>query len=99
MKTIEQLADILGMEEELFRERTTDGEPFYTVYEDEKIMGVHNAVYSDGDGGIIFFEGYCHTFSLHGVALHFIDCTSCDITYNTMQSIMKELKEANLLLY
>ena len=99
MKTVADLADNLNMEEKTLRELVSDGEPFYSMYEDKEILGIFSTVYTDGDGGLMLFEGYCETFSLHGVSVRFIDCTYCDITFDTMQEIMKELKDANLRLY
>lgn len=99
MKTIAQLAEDLDMEEKTLRELISDGEPFYSMYEDREILGVFSTVYTDGDGGLMIFGGYSETFSLYGVSVRFIDCTYCDITFDTMQEIMKELKDANLRLY
>jgi hypothetical protein len=99
MKTIADLAEDLNMEEKTLRGLVNgdiDGEPFYSMYEDREILGVFSTVYTDGDGGLMLFGGYSETFSLYGVSVRFIDCTYCDITFDTMQEIMKELKDANL---
>jgi hypothetical protein len=95
MPTLADLADNLNMTEKALIKLTTDFEPFYSMYEDKEIGGIYSTVYTDGDGGLMLFEGYCGMFAEHGVAVHFIHCTYCDIPYSIMNAIMRELEEAN----
>ena len=96
MKTIADLAEDLNMGEKTLRDLVNGGEPFYSMYEDREILGVFSTVYTNGAGGLMIFGGYSDTFSIYGVPVRFIACDYCDITFDAMQEIMKELKEANL---
>ena len=63
------------------------------MYEDID-EGIYSTVYTDGDGGLMLFEGYCEMFEEQGVSMRLIDCTYCDIPYSLITEIMRELEEA-----
>lgn len=93
MKTIADIAKSADIEEKTLRKYITDFEPFYFMYEDID-EGIYSTVYTDGDGGLVLFEGYCEMFEEQGVSMRLIDCTYCDIPYSLMTEIMRELEEA-----
>lgn len=94
MKTISDIAKHANMEEKMLREYITDFEPFYFMCTDTE-KEAYSIVYTDGDGGLMLFEGYCEMFEEQGVSMRLIDCTYCDIPYSLMTTIMQELEEAN----
>jgi len=94
MKTIADIAKHANMEEKTLRKYMTGFEPFYFMYEDID-GGIYSTFYTDGDGGLMLFEGYCEMFEEQGVSMRLIDCTYCDIPYSIINAIMQELKEAN----
>jgi len=94
MKTIADIAKQANMEEKTLRKYITDFEPFYFMFEDIA-EGIYSTVYTDGDGGIMLFEGSCEMFEEQGVSVRLIDCTFCDIPYSLIVHIMQELEEAN----
>jgi len=94
MKTLADIAKHANMEEKTLRKYMTDFVPFHFMYEDIE-EGIYKTVYTDGDGGLMLFEGYCETFEEQGVSMRLIDCTYCDISYGLMATIMQELEEAN----
>ena len=61
-------------------------------FEDEE-SGTLNAVYTDGDDGVMLFTGYSEIFSEHGASVRLLDCNYCDILFDHMHDIMRELKE------
>tara|TARA_R110002012_G_C11331014_1_gene577039 strand:+ start:264 stop:542 length:279 start_codon:yes stop_codon:yes gene_type:complete len=62
-------------------------------FEDHE-SGTLNAVYTDGDGGVMLFEGHSEIFDEQGITVRLLGCTYCDITYDEMHDIVQELKEA-----
>ena len=94
MKTIADIAKHANMEEKTYRRDLTSGVVNYFMFGDEE-AGIYNIAYTDGDGGLMLFEGYCETFEEQGVSMRLIDCTYCDISYSLMATIMQELEEAN----
>ena len=94
MKTIADIAKHANMEEKTYRRDPTSGVVNYFMFGDEE-AGIYNIAYTDGDGGLMLFEGYCETFEEQGVSMRLIDCTYCDISYSLMATIMQELEEAN----
>ncbi len=69
------------------------GVPHTAWFEDE-YSGTYNAVYTDGDGGAMLFEGYSEIFDEQGITVRLLGCTYCDITYDEIHDIVQELKEA-----
>lgn len=94
MKIIADIAKSANIEEKTLRKYITGFVPFYFMYEDIE-EGIYKTVYTDGDGGLMLFEGYCEMFEEQGVSMRLIDCTYCDISYSLMATIMQELEEAN----
>ena len=66
----------------------------HTVWFEDEYRGTYNAVYTDGDGGVMLFEGYSEIFDEQGITVRLLGCTYCDITYDEMHDIVQELKEA-----
>jgi hypothetical protein len=62
-------------------------------FEDHE-SGTLHAVYTDGDDGVMLFEGYSEIFDEQGITVRLLGCTYCDITYDEMHDIVQELKEA-----
>tara|TARA_S200002703_G_scaffold142821_1_gene135409 strand:- start:166 stop:465 length:300 start_codon:yes stop_codon:yes gene_type:complete len=94
MKALEDIAKRANISEETLRMYRRDFEPFYFMYEDIE-EGIYKTVYTDGDGGLMLFEGHCEMFEEQGVSMRLIDCTYCDIPYSLMTKIMQELEKAN----
>ena len=94
MKTTADIAKSANIGEKTLRKYITGFEPFFFMYEDIE-EGIYSAVYTDGDGGLMLFEGYCEMFEEQGVSMRLIDCTYCDMPYSLMATIMQELEEAN----
>ena len=67
----------------------------HTAWFEDVDSGTYNAVYTDGDDGVMLFEGYSEIFSEHGASVRLLDCNYCDIPFDHMHDIMQELKEAN----
>ena len=93
MKAFADIAKSADISEETLRMFSRAFEPLPFMYEDEQ--GIYKTIYTDGDGGLMLFEGYCEMFEEQGVSMRLIDCTYCDIPYSLMTTIMQELEEAN----
>tara|TARA_R100000231_G_scaffold95407_1_gene71573 strand:- start:1015 stop:1317 length:303 start_codon:yes stop_codon:yes gene_type:complete len=94
MKTIADIAKSANLEEKTLRKYITGFVPFYfDVFDIGE--GIYSTFYTDGDGGLMLFEGYCETFEEQGVSVRLIDCNYCDISYSQMATIMQQLEEAN----
>ena len=68
--------------------------PLAVWFEDED-SGTLHAVYTDGDGGVILFQGYNEVYEYGGATLELLGCTYCGITFDDMTEIMQELKKCN----
>jgi hypothetical protein len=93
MKTVADIAKHANMEEKTYRRDLTSGVVNYFMFGDEE-AGIYNIAYTDGDGGLMLFEGYCETFEERGVAVHLVECKYCDISYSLMIALMQQLEEA-----
>ena len=50
---------------------------------------------TDGDGGVILFQGYNEVYEYGGATLELLGCTYCGITFDDMTEIMQELRKCN----
>ena len=87
------IAKSADISEETLRMFSCSFEPLHFMYEDEQ--GIYKTIYTDGDGGLMLFEGHCEMFGEQGVCMRLVDCTYCDISYSLMTKIMQELEKAN----
>ena len=68
--------------------------PLAVWFEDED-SGTLHAVYTDGDDGVILFQGYNEIYEYGGATLELLGCTYCGITFDDMTEIMQELRKCN----
>ena len=86
--------DLFGEGEDKFYEWLRTFRPAYRISKGTDSAGFmyFSCVYTDGDGGVMIFEGFSEIFEHQGMEITTVS-SYCDICYDTMACILMDMEE------